>query len=95
MFTHVHLEETYMLLFDGSTATPSFFVVDDQALHVSCRGHRVTLTLTLNKGGRSSPWANGPDFWKICHTVENVEHRNGNLFEERASSELKCCGAYM
>ena len=96
MFTHVHLEETYMLLFDGSTR-PSFFVVDDhwQALHVSCRGHWVTLTLTLNKGGRSSQWANGPDFWKICHTVENVEHRNGNLFEERASSELKCCGAYM
>ena len=59
----------------------SFFVVDDQVLHVSCRGHRVTLTLTLNKGGRSSPWANGLDFWKICHTVENVEHRNGNLFE--------------
>ena len=95
MFTHVHLEETYMLLFDGSTATPSFFVVDDhwQALHVSCRGHWVTLTLTLNKGGRSSPWANGPDFWKICHTVENVEHRNGNLFR-RAGLErtemLRC-----
>ena len=71
----------------------SFFVVDDQALHVSCRGHRVMLTLTLNKGGRSSPWANGLDFWKICHTVENVEHRNGNLFEVWASSELKCCGA--
>ena len=66
-----------------------------RCMHVSCRGHRVTLTLTLNKGGRISPWANGPDFWKICHTVENVEHRNGNLFEERASSELKCCGAYM
>ena len=29
MFTHVHLEETYMLFFDGSTATPSSFVVDD------------------------------------------------------------------
>ena len=58
----------------------SFFVVDDQALHVSCRGHRVMLTLTPKEGGRSSPWANGLDFWKICHTVENVEHRYGNLF---------------
>ena len=85
MFTHVHLEETYMLLFDPLP----LFLCDDQALHVSCRGHRVTLTLTLNKGGRSSPWANGLYFWKICHTVENVDlHRN--LFEV---SELKCCGA--
>ena len=71
----------------------SFFAVDDQALHVSCRGHRVMLTLTLKEGGRSTPWANGLDFWKISHTVENVEHRNRNLFEVWASSELKCCGA--
>ena len=74
----------------------SFFVVDDQALqlHVSCRGHRVMLTVTLKEGGRSSPaWANGLDLWKICHTAENVEHRYGNLFKVWASSELKCCGA--
>ena len=101
MFTHVHLEETHMLLFDGSTATPSFFVVDDhwQALHGQRRLQRsLSHADAHSEQGRPKltvPWANGPDFWKICHTVESVEHRNGNLFEERASSELKCCGAYM
>ena len=89
MFTHVHLEETYMLLFDPLP----LFLCGRQALHVSCQRSPSHANAHSEQDGRSSPWANGLDFWKICRTVENVGHRNGNLFEVWASSELKFCNA--